>query len=81
MKPLAAWKAEPLGRAARRTMGQSPDSKYYSEKEIGLPFLQGCTEFKDSYQKQSLCCSQTKKIATVGSILDRFSRLSPRKHT
>jgi type I restriction enzyme S subunit len=56
-------------------MGQSPDSRYYSEEENGLPFLQGCAEFKGRFPKHSLYCSQTKKIATVGSIL--FSVRAP----
>jgi len=75
MKTVEGWETEPLGRVARITMGQSPDSKYYSEEENGLPFLQGCAEFKSRFPKHSFYCSQTKKIATVGSIL--FSVRAP----
>jgi type I restriction enzyme S subunit len=75
MKAVDGWEIETLGRVARLTMGQSPDSRYYSEEENGLPFLQGCAEFKGRFPKHSLYCSQTKKIATVGSIL--FSVRAP----
>jgi type I restriction enzyme S subunit len=75
VRAVENWKTEPLGRVARLTMGQSPDSRYYSEEENGLPFLQGCAEFKGRFPKHSLYCSQTKKIATVGSIL--FSVRAP----
>lgn len=56
-------------------MGQSPDSKYYSEAEVGLPFLQGCAEFQARYPKHVLHCSQKKKVARAGSIL--FSVRAP----
>ena len=75
METVEGWKIEPLGRVARLTMGQSPDSRYYSEEENGLPFLQGCAEFKGRFPKYTLYCSQPKKIATVGSIL--FSARAP----
>lgn len=75
MRAVEDWKTEPLGRVARLTMGQSPDSRYYSEEENGLPFLQGCAEFKGRFPIHSLYCSQIKKIATVGSIL--FSVRAP----
>ena len=74
-KTVEGWKTESLGQVAQTTMGQSPDSKYYSEQENGLPFLQGCAEFGRSYPKNSLYCSQTKKIAKSGSIL--FSVRAP----
>jgi len=75
MQAVEDWKTETLGRVARLTMGQSPDSRYYSEEENGLPFLQGCAEFKGRFPKHLLYCSQAKKIATVGSIL--FSVRAP----
>jgi type I restriction enzyme S subunit len=75
MKAVDGWEIETLGRVARLTMGQSPDSRYYSEEENGLPFLQGCAEFKGRFPKHLLYCRQAKKIATVGSIL--FSVRAP----
>jgi len=75
MKALEGWEIESLGRVAQLTMGQSPDSKYYSEEENGLPFLQGCAEFKARFPKYLLYCSQAKKTAKAGSIL--FSVRAP----
>ncbi len=72
---MGSWKTESLGRVAQITMGQSPDSKYYSEEENGLSFLQGCAEFKARFPKHSLYCGQAKKIANAGSIL--FSVRAP----
>jgi len=69
------WTEDQLQAVASLTMGQSPDSKYYSEEEIGLPFLQGCAEFQDRHPKHALYCSQAKKSAPLGSIL--FSVRAP----
>jgi type I restriction enzyme, S subunit len=74
-KAVEGWETGSLGRVAQITMGQSPDSKYYSEEENGLPFLQGCAEFGARFPKHSVYCSQDKKIANVGSIL--FSVRAP----
>jgi len=72
---VEGWGKEFLGRVAQLTMGQSPDSKYYSEEENGLPFLQGCAEFEARFPKHNIHCSQTKKLACAGSIL--FSVRAP----
>ena len=69
------WKKRFLGRVAQLTMGQSPDSRYYSEEENGLPFLQGCAEFGARFPKHRIYCSQARKIARAGSIL--FSVRAP----
>lgn len=75
MITIEGWQTESLGRVAQITMGQSPDSKYYSEEQNGLPFLQGCAEFGGRFPKHLLYCSQTKKIANPGSVL--FSVRAP----
>ena len=75
MKAAEGWEDESLGRVAQLTMGQSPDSRYYSEEENGLPFLQGCAEFEARFPKHKMYCSQTKKLAHAGSIL--FSVRAP----
>ena len=75
MKAVEGWKKESLGHVAQLIMGQSPDSKYYSEEENGLPFLQGCAEFQARFPKHKLYCSQTKKFAHAESIL--FSVRAP----
>ena len=69
------WVERNLGQVADITMGQSPDSKYYSEDEVGLPFLQGCAEFTARFPVPKLFCSQPKKIGKTGSIL--FSVRAP----
>ncbi len=63
------WLIKPLAEVAQVVMGQSPDSKYYSEEEIGLPFLQGCTEFQGRHPRHAIYCSHSKKIGRAGSIL------------
>jgi type I restriction enzyme, S subunit len=75
MKAVEGWEKVVLGRLAQLTMGQSPDSKYYSEEENGLPFLQGCAEFEARFPMHKMYCSQTKKLAHSGSIL--FSVRAP----
>ena len=56
-------------------MGQSPKSKFYSDEEIGLPFLQGCAEFGSRFPSHVVYCSQPKKVAPKDSIL--FSVRAP----
>ena len=75
MMKLEGWDTKYLGQVAQIVMGQSPDSKYYSEEEVGLPFLQGCAEFTEKFPIANIYCSQSKKIATSGSIL--FSVRAP----
>ena len=50
-------------------MGQSPKSKYYNIKGIGLPFFQGCTEFGEIYPIIKKYCSKPIKIAQKDDIL------------
>ena len=69
------WETTPLGRVANIVMGQSPDSKFYSPEEVGLPFLQGCAEFANRFPRHKLFCSQRRKLASAGSIL--FSVRAP----
>lgn len=75
MTEYQGWNISALGSVAELIMGQSPDSKYYSEVECGLPFLQGCMEFQARYPKHVIYCSQEKKVARTGSIL--FSVRAP----
>ncbi len=72
---IDGWLEKPISSVAEIVMGQSPDSKYYSDEEVGLPFLQGCSEFTNIYPSPNLYCSQLKKIAPTGSIL--FSVRAP----
>ena len=63
------WLIKPLAEVAQVVMGQSPDSKYYSAEEVGLPFLQGCAEFQGRHPKHAIYCSHSKRIGCAGSIL------------
>lgn len=69
------WHNKPLASVADLVMGQSPESKYYSVEEKGLPFLQGCAEFQARFPEHVQCCTQIKKIVPKGAIL--FSVRAP----
>jgi type I restriction enzyme S subunit len=69
MSTFGEWRTEALGRIAQITMGQSPDSKYYSTEESGWLFLQGCAEFQSRYPSAELFCTQKRKLGEQGSIL------------
>jgi type I restriction enzyme S subunit len=56
-------------------MGQSPESKYYSDDDSCRPFLQGCAEFGKRIPSPALYCTQARKIGKAGSIL--FSVRAP----
>lgn len=75
MTRSAGWERRALGGVAALLMGQSPDSKFYSDQQVGLPFLQGCAEFGSRFPHHALYCSQSRKVAPAGSIL--FSVRAP----
>ena len=49
--------------------GQSPPSETYNDKEEGMPFLQGCTEFGDTIPTTRYWCTAPSKIAPQDSTL------------
>ena len=63
------WQARPLGKLARLTMGQSPDSKFYTDDDSQPPFLQGCADFGARHPTPSIYCTRGNKIAEAGSLL------------
>jgi type I restriction enzyme S subunit len=63
------WKCVKLGEIAEIKMGQSPESKYYNDKSIGLPFLQGSKTFGYKYPEIEIYCSNPIKVAKKGEIL------------
>jgi type I restriction enzyme S subunit len=73
--PKTEWKKVRLGDVADINMGQSPASKYYNSKGIGLPFYQGVTDFGEKYPNKSIYCDRPIKIAEPGAIL--FSVRAP----
>lgn len=50
-------------------MGQSPPSSTYNNNDIGLPFLQGKTEFGEIYPNPNLSCSNPIKVAEKNDLL------------
>ena len=72
---IKGWCESALYAVAELTMGQSPDSKFYTENESNLPFLQGCAEFGVRHPTPKINCSAPKKVAKNGSLL--FSVRAP----
>lgn len=64
------WEVKKLGEVCEVIAGQSPASKFYNSKGIGLPFYQGKKEFKDKYiGKPTTWSSEITKEAFEGDIL------------
>ncbi len=72
---MTEWKECKLGDIAYINMGQSPESKYYNNEKIGLPFLQGSRTFGRKYPFFDTYCSKPKKTAKTNEIL--FSVRAP----
>ena len=69
------WQTVKLSEYADIVMGQSPDSQYYNESKIGLPFHQGVGSYGYFYLNDDVYSSQGKKIAEPNSII--FSVRAP----
>ena len=72
---MTIWNEVELSQVCQLIMGQSPKSVYYNQEEQGLPFLQGCAEFRDTHPSTDIFCSQPNKIGPEKSIL--FSVRAP----
>ena len=59
----------PLKNLAEITMGQSPDSAHVNDREMGLPFLQGCAEFGRQHPVPETYCNPPLRVAQCDSIL------------
>ena len=66
---MGAWTKKTLSQLANVEMGQSPPSQSYNTDRIGVPFLQGCTEFGEKYPNHIKYCSKPAKIASMESVL------------
>jgi type I restriction enzyme, S subunit len=64
-----------LSDIAKITMGQSPSSEFYNQRELGLPFHQGVTNFGSRFPKHQIYCTQNNRVADKGDIL--FSVRAP----
>lgn len=49
--------------------GQSPESQYYNQDGIGLPFFQGKTDFGTVFPTNRVYCTKPKKTALPGDVL------------
>lgn len=63
------WDVRTLSDICSINMGQSPESKYYNNERIGLPFHQGVSNFNRRYPTHEVYCSIEKRIANQGDIL------------
>ncbi len=63
------WAKTTLEDVAEVTMGQSPESKFYNDKGLGLPFFQGKAEFGAYSPTVRKWCSVPTKIALPNDIL------------
>ena len=58
-----------LGNISRIEMGQSPDSVFYNEGEIGLPLIQGNADIKERKSIKRIWTSKPTKVCEAGDIL------------
>jgi len=58
-----------LSGVAEILMGQSPESMYVNENEIGMPFLQGNAEFRQKHPANIYWVENPTRIANKGDIL------------
>ncbi len=58
-----------LSNIAEIIMGQSPDSAYYNENGVGLPFFQGKADFGAKYTNVSYWTTKPSKTAKKGNVL------------
>jgi len=63
------WKKIRLCEISEIIMGQSPPSKYYNDKKIGIPFFQGVTEFQEYSPKVKKYTTKVTKLARSNDIL------------
>lgn len=63
------WKEKKLGEISEIIMGQSPDSKNYNEKNIGLPLIQGNADCKNRKVYPRLYTSEITKESIPNDII------------
>ena len=63
------WASARLAELSVILMGQSPPGSTYNEKEEGLPFFQGKTDFAERSPKLRVWCSSPSRVAEPGDVL------------
>ena len=69
------WEMKKLIDIAEIIMGQSPKSEYYNDKQRGLPFHQGVTNYGYRFVVDEMFSTSLTRVAEAGSIL--FSVRAP----
>lgn len=69
------WEMKKLIDMAEIIMGQSPKSEYYNDKQRGLPFHQGVTNYGYRFVVDEMFSTSLTRVAEAGSIL--FSVRAP----
>lgn len=69
------WHAKKLAEFSEIIMGQSPKSEFYNDKQRGLPFHQGVTNYGFRFVNDEIYSSSLTRVAEAGSIL--FSVRAP----
>ncbi len=65
----SGWICVPLEKIADVIMGQSPDSQFVNEEEIGVPFLQGNADFTSKHPIPIHWVTRPRKIAKKNDVL------------
>ena len=63
------WDVKLLGEASRISMGQSPLSKFYNTRGVGLPLVQGNADIKNRKTIIRQYSSQTTKLGKKGEVI------------
>jgi len=63
------WEITKLKFLSEIVMGQSPETRYISDRKTGFPFLQGNAEFTDVYPESKYYCNKPTKLSIKGDIL------------
>lgn len=63
------WTRLAVAKAANVIMGQSPDSQFVNEDEVGIPFLQGNAEFTGKYPSPAHWVTKPTKLSNKDDIL------------
>jgi len=69
------WHAKKLAEFSEIIMGQSPKSEFYNDKQRGLPFHQGVTNYGFRFVNDEIYSSSLTRVAEAGSVL--FSVRAP----
>ena len=64
-----SWEVAKIDAISQVTMGVSPSSKTYNEDNIGLPLLNGASDFEGKLIKPSKFTSEPKKICKKGDMV------------